>query len=55
MSIYLSLLVSIVGLVIYLISTEPKRAEVGRLMFACGMLVFLFQSAPVLAHLGIRN
>lgn len=42
MIIYLSLLVCIVGLVIYAIASTEKSKEIGRLMFACGMLTFLF-------------
>lgn len=47
MTIYLSLLVSLVGLVIYGISVNAKAQELGRLMFAIGLLVFLlvFQRA----------
>jgi len=41
MLIYLPLFVAIVGLVIYAISSNPKAAEVGRIMFAFGLLVFL--------------
>jgi hypothetical protein len=41
MLIYLSLLVSLLGLLIYALASSPKAAEVGRLMFACGLLVFL--------------
>jgi hypothetical protein len=45
MIIYVPLLVSIVGLVIYALSTQAKPAEVGRLMFACGLLAWLLQHA----------
>lgn len=38
----LSLLVSIIGLVLYLLPiTNPKVTEVGRIMFAFGLLAFL--------------
>jgi hypothetical protein len=40
--IYVSLLVAIVGLLVYALASNPKAAEVGRLLFACGLLVFLF-------------
>jgi hypothetical protein len=49
MEIYLSLLVCIVGLVVYLV-TKPehaKPAEVGRLMFWVGLFVFLLQFGAV--------
>lgn len=42
MIIYLSLAVCLVGALIYGFAANPKLSEVGRLMFACGMLVFLF-------------
>ena len=44
MTIYLSLFVALVGLVIYLICNGPnsaKPAELGRIMFAMGLLAFL--------------
>jgi hypothetical protein len=51
MIIYLSLLVCIVGGILYMVcgnppsptSTTTKIAELGRLAFACGLIVFLFQ------------
>lgn len=42
MIIYLSLLVSLAGVLVYGFSTNPKLQEVGRLAFACGLLAFLF-------------
>ena len=36
-----SLIVAVVGLVLYLPSINPKVNEVGRLMFAVGLLAFL--------------
>ncbi len=41
MFIYLSLLVAILGGIIYVLAVNPKYAELGRLMFACGLLAFL--------------
>jgi hypothetical protein len=45
MVIYLSLLIAIVGLVIYLVSKPEyaKPAEVGRIMFFTGLLAFLLE------------
>ena len=51
MTIYLSLLVCLLGLVLYYVFGNPpspstpnsKTMEVGRLMFAVGLLVFLLQ------------
>lgn len=46
MWIYLSLLVCVVGLLIYALTTNnAKIAEVGRLMFFGGLLAFLMTSA----------
>jgi Na+/phosphate symporter len=42
MVIYLSLLVALVGVLAYALSTNPKVQEIGRLSFACGLLAFLF-------------
>jgi Na+/phosphate symporter len=53
MTAYLSLLVALVGLVIYAVSVNPKLMEIGRLMFGSGLLAFLLQTAPrVLSVLG---
>jgi len=57
MTIALSLLVCILGLLIYLISNNPqlpKLSEVGRLMFFAGLLAFLLRfTADMLPHLQI--
>src|SRR4029077_5599561 len=41
MIILLPLLVALVGILVYALSTNPKWSEIGRLMFACGLLAFL--------------
>ena len=41
MQIYFSLLIAILGLAIYYISTNPKHVEVGKLMFFSGLLAFM--------------
>ena len=41
MEIYLSLLVAVVGALMYALSANPKLAEMGRLAFAVGLLAFL--------------
>lgn len=46
MSIYFNLLVSLVGLVIYAISTNAKLAHVGDVMFWTGLLAFLLTNVP---------
>ena len=38
---YLSLLVAIAGALVYLSMTKPEPKELGRITFACGLLVFL--------------
>ncbi len=47
----LPLLVCILGLVVYLVNvTNGKVAEVGRLMFAVGLLVALIEFATKVIH-----
>lgn len=46
MLIYLSLLVALVGMVVYLVSLNPKAVELGRIMFGVGLLAFLMTSVP---------
>jgi hypothetical protein len=41
MIIYLSLLVSLVGLIMYALSANPKVNAIGFAMFQCGLLAFL--------------
>jgi len=51
MYIYFSLLVALIGCVVYLISANHKVEEIGRLAFFCGLLAFLLQAAS--GHFGI--
>lgn len=46
MIIYLSLLIALVGVVMYFIATKPQAVEVGRIMFFVGLLAFLLQLSP---------
>ena len=39
---WLAILVCIAGALIYAFASNAKVAEIGRLMFACGLLVALF-------------
>ncbi len=39
---FLSVLVCLLGLVIYFVSNTPKVMETARIMFACGLLVSLY-------------
>jgi len=42
MFVYLPLLVLVIGALAYGLSKNPEVKEMGRLSFACGLLVFLF-------------
>lgn len=46
MIILIPVLVLIVGLLMYALSANPKLAEIGKIMFAAGLLVALFQLGP---------
>ena len=41
MIIALTLLVALVGVLMYSLSANPKLIEIGRIMFFCGLLAFL--------------
>lgn len=45
MEIYLSLLIALVGCLMYALATNPKLCELGRIMFFCGLLAFLMGPA----------
>lgn len=47
MLVYLSLLVAIIGLVVYAISVNPKGAEIGRITYFAGLLAFLISGAGI--------
>ncbi len=46
MLIYLSLLVALVGVMMYALAVNPKLVEIGRIMFFSGLLAFLITSLP---------
>lgn len=46
MIIGLTLIVIIVGLLMYALCANPKLSEIGRLMFFAGLLAFLLGAAP---------
>lgn len=54
MAIYLSLLVSLIGALMYALSANPKLVELGRLMFATGLLAFLLVAWPVAVGVGMN-
>jgi hypothetical protein len=41
MTIVLTLLVSLIGLLMYVLCSNPKLVEIGRIMFWTGLLAFL--------------
>lgn len=49
MIIYMSLLVALVGVLMYALCVNAKLAEVGRIAFGCGLLAFLLRvvGAPI--------
>jgi hypothetical protein len=51
MIIYLSLLVALVGVLMYALCVNPKLSEIGRIMFWTGLLAFLLD--VVHANFGI--
>jgi Na+/phosphate symporter len=51
MVIALSLLICVVGLVMFYICTNAKSSEVGKIMFGVGLLVFLLGGAQQLLTL----
>jgi Na+/phosphate symporter len=48
MIIYLSLLICIIGLLVYALSKDGRVQEIGRLMFFAGLLAFLLTGGAVL-------
>jgi Na+/phosphate symporter len=42
MIIYLTLLVALIGVLMYALAANPKLQEIGRIMFFCGLLAFLW-------------
>ena len=54
MIIALTLLVALVGVLMYAFAANPKLQEVGRIMFFCGLLAFLLNGAEPLLKLMSR-
>lgn len=46
MTIFLSLLVALIGLLMYALCANGKLSEIGRISFSCGLLAFLLQISP---------
>ena len=51
MIVLLSLVVAIVGLLMYALCVNPKLQEIGRIAFFCGLLAFLFEAGPHIVSL----
>jgi Na+/phosphate symporter len=51
MQIYFSLLVAVVGVLMYALCVNPKLQEIGRISFFAGLLAFLLSSAGPLISL----
>lgn len=52
MIVYLSILVALIGLIMYFIAGNTKVVDCGRIMFACGILAFLLKGDAVISLLG---
>lgn len=48
--IILPALVAVVGVLVYALASNAKVAEIGRLAYACGLLVTLFELATHVVH-----
>jgi hypothetical protein len=46
MVVWLPVLVGLIGLLMYALSTNGKVQEIGRIMFFCGCFVWLLQQTP---------
>ena len=53
MTIVVALLIAVIGLIMYLFLAHQKLANIGMVMFACGLLAFLLQSGVALRWVGI--
>jgi hypothetical protein len=51
MIVYLSLLVAIIGLLVYVLASNAKAVEAGRLMYFAGLLAFLLKVGEPLINL----
>jgi hypothetical protein len=49
------LLVAIIGPLMYILAGNAKVAEIGRLMFACGLLALIFASARESIRIGAAD
>lgn len=54
MIIFLSLLVAVIGVLMYALSANPKLHEIGRLSFFAGLLAFLLVAERAIALIPAR-
>jgi len=52
MIVYLSLLVALIGILMYALCTNGKLQEIGRIGFFCGLLTFLLNSQRLIEVIG---
>lgn len=48
---YVTLIIALVGLLVYVLSTNPKAARLGEIMFFCGLLAFCMRLASEMKRL----
>ena len=53
MSIAISLLIAVIGALLYVFAHNPKLVQIGLVTYACGLLAFLLQSGVALQSVGI--
>lgn len=51
MTIYFSLLIALIGVLMYALCVNPKLQEIGRITYAMGLLAFLLQGVQHLVAL----
>jgi Na+/phosphate symporter len=52
MTIWLSALVALIGVLMYALAANPKLQEIGRISYFAGLLVFLLQADKLIALIG---
>lgn len=48
MTVYLSVLVALVGILMYALCSNPKLAEIGRITYFAGLLAFLLHAGAAM-------
>lgn len=51
MTIFLPLIIALIGLLMYALCANPKLQEIGRLSYFAGLFVFLMQAGPHIVSL----